>query len=191
MNDPHRAGHVRFGTTSGTSSRRSRAHRPPRNGHLAVEHGSDSVQYPASALRIHDRLKQVHHRFPFRNQDSLRTWLVGRRRRRRCGAWRAGKCVCPLLGFGGEEFSHGGGVGVPALLVVAEAAAAFGGEAVVLGAAIVVGEAPLGFDPALFLHAVESGVERAFLGQEGFVGRLLDGRDDGVAVEKISRGNVL
>src|SRR5260370_2496627 len=42
---------------------------------------------------------------------------------------------------------------------------------------------PFGADPAGFLHAVQRGIERTFLGAQDFAGPVLDRRHDGVAVQ--------
>ena len=57
-----------------------------------------------------------------------------------------------------------------------------GGERVELGAAVVLGESPLGGDPASILEAAQGGVERALLDRENVVGRVLDPAGDGVAM---------
>src|SRR6202789_572198 len=48
------------------------------------------------------------------------------------------------------------------------------GKAIKLGAAVIFGIAPEGRDPALFLHAVQRGEERAGLNDEGTAGDLLN-----------------
>jgi hypothetical protein len=49
-----------------------------------------------------------------------------------------------------------------------------GGEAIEAGAPIVFAEAPLGGDPALLLHAMERGIERAFFHAEDVIGDALN-----------------
>lgn len=50
---------------------------------------------------------------------------------------------------------------------------------------------PFGTNPALFLHAVQRWIERAFVGAEYFVGVLLDRRHNGVAVKTWPAGQNL
>ena len=69
----------------------------------------------------------------------------------------------------------------------AELFPALGGELVVLGFAVVLGESPLGLEPAALLHAVEGGVERALFDLESLVGGLADPGGDGVAVSRPPR----
>src|SRR5688572_28783831 len=55
------------------------------------------------------------------------------------------------------------GHAVPALRGELELLAAGPGQGIIFGAAVVLGHAPLGLDPALFLHAVERGIERTLV----------------------------
>lgn len=84
---------------------------------------------------------------------------------------------------GAEHLADGGRVGFPGFGFGAKVLTAGGGELVVLGLAVVVGEAPLGFDEAFAFQAPEGGVERAFFHEEGLVGLAADEAGDGVAVE--------
>ena len=60
--------------------------------------------------------------------------------------------------------------------------AAFGGEEVELGAAIVLRNAFFGRDPAAFDEAMEGRIERALLDLEHVLGLALDSFGDGMAV---------
>src|SRR5688500_14899056 len=113
----------------------------------------------------------------------------GRRKtRRRSGrrgmGWPEGGRGAAEGSGGGEDLRHGRGVAGPRARLGAELGAAASGEAVVLGAPVVLREPPLGLDPAALLQAVEGGVEGALLDAEGVVGRLADPARDGVAVAR-------
>jgi len=60
--------------------------------------------------------------------------------------------------------------------------AAFCGKAVILGAAIVLGDSVFGCDPGSLDEAVQGGVERALFYLEDVLGVVLDGFGDGVTV---------
>src|SRR6476469_3217358 len=75
----------------------------------------------------------------------------------------------PALGFGAEGF------------------AAKGRQVVVLGAAIVVGDAPFAVDPLLLLETLEGGIERALVDLEHAPRRLLDALGDAPAVHRRER----
>ena len=64
----------------------------------------------------------------------------------------------------------------------AEGAAAGRREAVVLGAAVVVGELPVAVDPFFLLQSLERGIERSLVDLEHAVGGLLDALGDAPAV---------
>ncbi len=81
-----------------------------------------------------------------------------------------------------QNLGDGSGEFVPFAGFESELAAAFGGEAVELGATIVFGGAFFGGDPATFNEAVESGIERALFDLQHVVGVEFDGFGDGVAV---------
>src|SRR5437660_4447291 len=74
--------------------------------------------------------------------------------------------LCFRAGFRAKSGADGGGQAVPALCLFAEFAAARGGEAIELGAAVVVGGAPFGVEEALMLEFGERGIEGALLGAE-------------------------
>src|SRR5262245_51265444 len=77
------------------------------------------------------------------------------------------------IGSGGaEHLEDGAGVFGPTLCLQAELSPSRRGELVVLGLAIVLGESPLGVEPAALLHAMERRVERALFDVELVVGRL-------------------
>ena len=67
---------------------------------------------------------------------------------------------------------------------MAKLAPAFVGEAVILGFAVVFGEAPLGFDEILAFQTPEGGIEGAFFYEKGVVAVAADEAGDGVAVER-------
>ena len=81
-----------------------------------------------------------------------------------------------------QNLGDGSGEFVPFAGFESELAAAFGGEAVELGATIVFGGAFFGGDPATFNEAVESGIERALFDLQNFVGAEFDGLGDGVSM---------
>ena len=64
---------------------------------------------------------------------------------------------------------------------------ASGGERVVARAAMGVGFAPFGFDPALQEQALERGIEGTFFDGEDVVGESFDGKRDSVSVERSAR----
>src|SRR5678816_56399 len=72
----------------------------------------------------------------------------------------------------------------PALGFGAECFAAEGGQAVVLGAAVVVREAPFAVDPLLLLEALEGRIQRPLVDLEHAVGRLLDTLGDPPAMHR-------
>ena len=86
-----------------------------------------------------------------------------------------------LSGF--EGVGHGEGDFGPLLGFRAELAAAGFREAVETGAAVVLGLAPVGGEPASFFHAMERGEQRAGFDEESAVGDLLDAAGDAEAVE--------
>src|SRR5262249_43792164 len=75
-------------------------------------------------------------------------------------------------------------IALPDAGLVAQTPAPFAGKPVVLGAPVVFREPPLRLDPALFLHAVKGGVERAFLDQKSVIGLLLDALGNGIPVQR-------
>ena len=60
-----------------------------------------------------------------------------------------------------------------------------GGQPIEARAAIVFAEAPLGGDPALLLHAMERGIERAFFHAQDIVGNALDVQRDSPAMHGV------
>src|SRR3954469_3467935 len=80
--------------------------------------------------------------------------------------------------------TDGGGEALPAGDLFAELPAAFRGELVVLGVAVVLGDPPARFDPPFPAHAVERGIERALLDAEHVVGGGLDPAGDPVAMHR-------
>src|SRR6476469_7240888 len=75
----------------------------------------------------------------------------------------------------------------PALGFDAEGFAAEGRQVVVLGAAIVVRDAPFAVDPLLLLETLEGGIERALVDLEHAARRLLDALGDAPAVHRRER----
>src|SRR4051812_43258846 len=84
------------------------------------------------------------------------------------------------LGF--ENAGDCGGAALPLLGFSRECFAAFGCEAVVLGAAIVFSGAPFGFDVTGAFHAAECREERAGIDAEDAAADLLDTKSHSVAV---------
>src|SRR5687768_4996054 len=74
-----------------------------------------------------------------------------------------------------REYGPGGRLGTELL-------PPFGGQLVVLRAPIVLGEAPLAFDPAAPFHAVQGRVQRPFFDLEHVIGELLQSSGNGVPV---------
>src|SRR5215207_10102649 len=98
-------------------------------------------------------------------------WRAGWRGRvlPRCGFEDFEDSLCvlaPLGGFGAELFSAGGG------------------ELVVLGSAVVLGQSPLRFDELFALEAVECLIERGVFDGQHFIGALADPPRDGVAMHR-------
>ena len=81
-----------------------------------------------------------------------------------------------------ENLGDGGGELVPAFGLGFELLSAAASELVVFGAAVVVGGAPFGLDPATALEAVKGGIERTLLDAEDVARYLLDALGDGPAV---------
>src|SRR3954465_5282083 len=73
--------------------------------------------------------------------------------------------------------------GLPARLFRTQLLFACSGQFIDTGAAAGIVFDPLGANPACFLHAIERGVEGAFLSAQHFAGCAGDGSHDGVAVE--------
>jgi hypothetical protein len=67
-------------------------------------------------------------------------------------------------------------------------AVSVGSEGVVAGTTVAGGDSPLCRDPALEEHALESGIEGAFLYLEDLIGLLLDGLRDLIAVKPAMNG---
>ena len=90
-------------------------------------------------------------------------------------------------------FAHderdGAGHLAPAAGLKREAPATGGGEAVVLGLAVVLARAPVGREPAAVLQAMERGIQRALLDLEDLFRGALDDLGDGVAVS-LERGSL-
>src|SRR5262249_34879560 len=102
---------------------------------------------------------------------------------------RSNMCVAPSKRPSGraQHPLDRGDVLAPRVRLVAEHAAAFGGEAVVLGAAVVVRRAPLGCDAAALLEALQREVERALVDVEHAARRALDALRDAPAVHGFER----
>lgn len=81
-----------------------------------------------------------------------------------------------------EDVADGGGDGGPAALILLELFSAGGGDFVDAGAAFVFGDDPVGGDPTGLFHAMEGGVEGAFLDAEE-IGDGLDVGGDAITVE--------
>ena len=90
----------------------------------------------------------------------------------------------PVRAHGLEDLEHRVRVGRELRRLGLELPAAGGGELVVLGFAVVLGEPPLGLDPPALLEPVEGDVERPVLDGDGPVARVLDPPGDGVAVAR-------
>jgi hypothetical protein len=95
-----------------------------------------------------------------------------------------------LLRFGIEGGAHGGDEAIPAVLFFAKAFSAGGGEFVILGAAVVIGGAPTGFQETLADEAEERGVEGALLDEQRAAGDLLDAEENAVPVEGTERDSL-
>ncbi len=81
-----------------------------------------------------------------------------------------------------HETGHSAGKGAPALLLSGEFLSTLGSELVELGFLIVVGDAPLGFHPALLFEAVERGIELSGFHPENLAGAVPYGLADPIAV---------
>src|SRR5262249_40392256 len=92
-----------------------------------------------------------------------------------------------LLWAGIQGGGHRADQFLPALRVFPQALPAGRGEAVELGAAVVVAHAPFGGEQALKLQAVERGVERALFDFERTAGDLADAEEYAVAVQGAER----
>src|SRR5689334_12234039 len=90
-------------------------------------------------------------------------------------------------GDGGEHAGHAGGVALPLRLLLAQRAAAGGGEAVELRALALLGVPPHALHPRALLEAVQRGVERTVEHAEGLAGALADPARDAVAVARAPR----
>jgi len=86
-----------------------------------------------------------------------------------------------------ERGGDGACEAVPAQGFFAQALAAGGGERVELGAAIVLGGAPVCFQQPLADEAKESGVERALFDEQCVAGDLADAQEDAVSVKRTER----
>src|SRR6266446_788596 len=86
---------------------------------------------------------------------------------------------------GAQNLGDGGGELAPGAFFAFELFAACGGEVVILGAAIVFGGAPAGFDPAATFEAMQRGIEGALLNLQNVLGGLLDALGDGPAVLRL------
>src|ERR1017187_730 len=80
---------------------------------------------------------------------------------------------------------HSFGEPPPAFLFLLQAFLAQGRHRIEAGFAILLRLAPFGFDPALLLHAVQRGVERALLHAEKFLRYLMDAGRNGVPVHSL------
>src|ERR1041384_7782480 len=81
-----------------------------------------------------------------------------------------------------QEELNGIGVALPGADFAGELFASGGGEGVELGAAVVLGRAPLGVEQAAILEAVQRGVEGALVDLEDAARDLLDALADPPAV---------
>src|SRR3954471_2647628 len=70
----------------------------------------------------------------------------------------------------------------PALFLTLQLSSAFRGERVKTRLAILIGDAPLGADPAFLFHTVQRRIKGSFFDAEQFFGNVLDVSRDGVAV---------
>src|SRR6185437_2588462 len=84
----------------------------------------------------------------------------------------------------GHHTRDGGDVVVPRLRLAAKRAATGSGEPVELRALLLVGAAPLRFDPAALFHAVKRRIQRAVEHFERAIGSVADEARDGVAVHR-------
>src|SRR5512146_2318591 len=107
-----------------------------------------------------------------------------RRSRSRTAAKRIGS---NLLGAGAQHGGNGRYQPIPALGFVAQAFYAFAREPVILGAALILGDAPLGGEQIPFFQAVEGGIERALLHQQSAGRNLLDAQKHPIAVQRAER----
>jgi hypothetical protein len=83
-----------------------------------------------------------------------------------------------------HDAGNGAGEALPFAGFAREALAAFSSETVELGAAIVLGEAPLGVDDAVQLESMKGWIERPFFDAQDFVGNLLDPLRDAPTVHR-------
>ena len=83
-----------------------------------------------------------------------------------------------------HDEGYGSGKACPALGFGIEALLALVGELVELGAAVVFGGSPAGFEQAAEFESMEGGVERAFFDLEQLLGGLVDPLGDRVAVKR-------
>src|SRR5690242_14958040 len=79
----------------------------------------------------------------------------------------------------------------PAIFFDSQLSATLGGERVEARLAVLLGQAPFGFEPALLLHSVQSGVERALFDAQEIAGHPLHVRGDRVPVQPFARGQGL
>src|SRR5688500_10632272 len=131
------------------------------------------------AISTWKRSSSSRSRSALRRQTSART--VCATERTNSGIMRASLC-----GPGDHEL-HGADEAAPALELGAERATSGRGEGVVLRAAVVLGDVPVARDPALFLEALEGGVERALAHLERIARELLDSLGDSPAVHRLER----
>src|SRR5271170_266197 len=90
------------------------------------------------------------------------------------------------MGLSSRVLEHGADAPyqlVEAFLSLLQLFSSRGGELVILGFAVGVGKRPLGADPLALLHAVKSGVERAFFDLKQVFGGALDVEDDAVSMQ--------
>src|SRR6266545_4410929 len=89
--------------------------------------------------------------------------------------------------YGSDNQRDGGGEPFPRRGFPVELFAAGPGELVVLRPPVLIRHAPLGFDPALVLEALQRGIQRALLHQQHVVGQLPDAPGDRPAVHRLER----
>src|SRR6185437_2099638 len=126
-------------------------------------------------------------RFPARDGSGFRNpapvrWSTS-------GRGRAGARECRIAGTSGrlQDGFDGGDIATPAGGLRTKGSPARGGEAVVLGLAVVLGGAPLTVDPALDFEALQGGVERALVHVQDAGRKLLDPLADAPAMHGLER----
>ena len=88
----------------------------------------------------------------------------------------------PWLQLRFEDAGDGGGLTLPLFGFASQRFTAFGGELVILGATIIFGRVPFGFDRAGTFHAAERGEQRTGIDAEDAVADLFNAKGNAVAM---------